>query len=182
MSSFPRVSSWLLWTLRVLLYSLGWEDPLEKEWQLTPVFLPGKLQGQRSLVGYCPWDHKESGKTEPLTRSPRCLICDLPPPVSVGLRFLYSCHVTVAPATAFYSSCQPEIQTTHLPSLSQTSQKLVPQLAHNRPEYCQQVLLSSFHPEGGNWVSGHFLCAMLRLGKGEWKRHGRSYGLNVAFL
>lgn len=54
-----------------------------------------------------------------------------------------------------------------LPSLSQTSQKLVPQLAHNRPEYCQQVLLSSFHPEGGNWVSGHFLCAMLRLGKDE---------------
>jgi len=25
--------------------SLGREDPLEKEWQLTPVFLPGKLHG-----------------------------------------------------------------------------------------------------------------------------------------
>ena len=31
--------------------SLGREDPLEKEWRLTPVFLPGKSHGQRSLVG-----------------------------------------------------------------------------------------------------------------------------------
>ena len=25
----------------------------------TPVSLPGKSHGQRSLVGYCPWSHKE---------------------------------------------------------------------------------------------------------------------------
>ena len=25
--------------------SLGWEDPLKKEWQPTPVFLPGKSHG-----------------------------------------------------------------------------------------------------------------------------------------
>ena len=25
----------------------------------TPVFLPGKFHGQRSLVGYSPWDHKK---------------------------------------------------------------------------------------------------------------------------
>ena len=25
----------------------------------TPVFLPGESHGQRSLVGYSPWDHKE---------------------------------------------------------------------------------------------------------------------------
>ena len=29
-------------------------------WQLTPVFLPGKFHGQRSLVGYNPWTCKES--------------------------------------------------------------------------------------------------------------------------
>ena len=28
-----------------------------------PVFLPGKSQGQRSLVGYSPWGHKESNTT-----------------------------------------------------------------------------------------------------------------------
>ena len=33
------------------ILSLGWEDPLQRAWQPTPVFLPGKPQGQRSLVG-----------------------------------------------------------------------------------------------------------------------------------
>ena len=39
--------------------TLGWEDSLEKEWLPTPVFLPGECRGQRSLVGYDPWGHKE---------------------------------------------------------------------------------------------------------------------------
>ena len=30
----------------------------------TPVFLPGEFYGQRSLVGYSPWGHKESDMTE----------------------------------------------------------------------------------------------------------------------
>ena len=34
--------------------SLGGEDPLEKGMAPTPVFLPGKAHGQRSLVGYSP--------------------------------------------------------------------------------------------------------------------------------
>ena len=38
--------------------SLGWEDPWRRQWQLTPVFLPWKLHGQRSLVGYSPWGCK----------------------------------------------------------------------------------------------------------------------------
>ena len=32
--------------------SLGWEDPLEEEWQRTPVFLPGESHGQKSLASY----------------------------------------------------------------------------------------------------------------------------------
>ena len=41
--------------------SLGREDPLEKKWQLTPVFLPGKSHGQRSLAGYSPWGSQRVG-------------------------------------------------------------------------------------------------------------------------
>ena len=37
---------------------------LEKEWQPTPVFLPGECHGQRSLAGYSPCGHKESDMTE----------------------------------------------------------------------------------------------------------------------
>ena len=37
---------------------------LEKEMQPTPVFLPGESLGQRSLVDYTPWGHKESDMTE----------------------------------------------------------------------------------------------------------------------
>ena len=37
---------------------------LEKEWQLTPVFLPGESQGRGSLVGCCLWGPTESNTTE----------------------------------------------------------------------------------------------------------------------
>ena len=39
--------------------SLDREYPLEKGMAIpTAVFLPGKSHGQRSLVGYSPWGHK----------------------------------------------------------------------------------------------------------------------------
>ena len=47
--------------------SLGREDPLEKGWQPTPVFLPGKSCGQRILADYNTWGHKESDPTELIT-------------------------------------------------------------------------------------------------------------------
>ena len=34
--------------------------PCSRKWQPTLVFLPGKLHGQRTLVGYGPWDHTKS--------------------------------------------------------------------------------------------------------------------------
>ena len=42
------------------IQSLGWEDPLEKPWQPTPVFLPAESHGQKSLAGYSSQDHTES--------------------------------------------------------------------------------------------------------------------------
>ena len=38
--------------------------PWSRKWQPTPVFLPGKFHGQRSLEDYSPWGHKESDMTE----------------------------------------------------------------------------------------------------------------------
>ena len=38
--------------------------PWRRKWQPTPVSLPGKSHGQRSLVGCSPWGGKELGTTE----------------------------------------------------------------------------------------------------------------------
>ena len=37
-----------------------------RQWHPTPVLLPGKSHGQRSLVGYSPWGRYESDTTERL--------------------------------------------------------------------------------------------------------------------
>ena len=46
---------------------LGWEDPLEKGRLPTLVFLPGESHGQRSLVGFRPWGHKQLHMTKCLS-------------------------------------------------------------------------------------------------------------------
>ena len=41
-----------------------WKIPWSRNGQSTPVFLPGKFHGQRSLESYCPQGHKVSDTTE----------------------------------------------------------------------------------------------------------------------
>ena len=45
-----------------------------REWQPTPIFLPGKSHGQRRLVGYSSWGHKELDMTEQLSCNAHTLI------------------------------------------------------------------------------------------------------------
>ena len=40
--------------------------PRRRKWQPTPIFLPGKSRGQRSLEGYSSWGRMESDTTEKL--------------------------------------------------------------------------------------------------------------------
>ena len=35
-----------------------------RKWQLAPIFLPGKFHGQRRMMEYSLWGHKESDTTE----------------------------------------------------------------------------------------------------------------------
>ena len=49
--------------------SLDWENLLEKGMATHSSFLPRESHGQRSLVGYRPWGHKESDMTEQLTHT-----------------------------------------------------------------------------------------------------------------
>ena len=41
--------------------------PWKRKWQPTPVYLPGKSHGQRSLVSYSPWNLKELNTAERLS-------------------------------------------------------------------------------------------------------------------
>ena len=50
----------------IWVWSLGGEDPLEKEMATHSSILAGKLHGRTSLVGYSPWGRKESDMTERL--------------------------------------------------------------------------------------------------------------------
>ena len=43
------------------------------QWHSTPVLLPGKSHGRRSLVGYSPWCREESDMTERLHFSLSCI-------------------------------------------------------------------------------------------------------------
>ena len=43
------------------LQFLGWEDPWSWKWQPTPIFLPGKSHGQRSLAGCSPQGRERAG-------------------------------------------------------------------------------------------------------------------------
>ena len=47
--------------------SLGWEDPLEEGMATHSSILAWRIPGQRSLVGYSPWGHKESDMTKQLS-------------------------------------------------------------------------------------------------------------------
>ena len=49
-----------------------------RKWQPTPVPLPGKSHGQRSPVGYSPWDRKQSDTTEVFHFQPFCIHLLLP--------------------------------------------------------------------------------------------------------
>ena len=42
----------------------AWKISCNRKWQPAPVFLPGRIHGQRTLAGYIPWGHKESDMTK----------------------------------------------------------------------------------------------------------------------
>ena len=51
------------------VWSLGREDPWENEMATHSSILHEEFHGQRGLVGYNPWGHKESDTTEQITHS-----------------------------------------------------------------------------------------------------------------
>ena len=69
-----------------------------RKWQPTPVLLPGKSHGRRSVVGYSPWGCRESDMTERLQFT-SLLVSLLPTPCSHPLhaQLLESCTTLCNP-------------------------------------------------------------------------------------
>ena len=61
---------WKTCTTMLTTFVFQTKRPWRREWLSTPVFLPGKSHGLRSLVGYSPWSCKELDTTERLTLFP----------------------------------------------------------------------------------------------------------------
>ena len=64
--NFVRINGWTFILFGLLLlggYYYQRYYRWRRKWQLTPVLLPGKFHGRKSLVGYSPWGRKESDTT-----------------------------------------------------------------------------------------------------------------------
>ena len=55
------------------VWSLGQEDPLEKEMTTPALFLPGESEGQRRLKGYSPQGCKELDTTKVTEHACMCI-------------------------------------------------------------------------------------------------------------
>ena len=66
--SLPLVPPGKPWATReaLIFYKLPLNEGWRRQWHPTPVLLPRKSHGQRSLVGCNPWGRKESDTTERL--------------------------------------------------------------------------------------------------------------------
>ena len=134
--------------------------PLRKEWQPILLFFPGESHGQRSLVGYSPWDNKESDMTKWLTLSHLLMGgVALPPWYLFGLRWpssgaygLYS-KVNVTPKRVYAKGDLPGLMLPVPPSLCWAP---ADPCLHRRPSNAQLLLVQS--PVGSLIISSGSLC------------------------
>ena len=83
--------------------------PWSRKWQPTPVFLPEKFHGQRSLVGYSAWGRKESDTTEH-THTHTGLKSFLSLLVSGGISPVFSCFFNLRSCSCHQVSAQIRLQ------------------------------------------------------------------------
>ena len=97
------------------VWSLVWKIPWRRKWQPTPVLLPGKSHGWRSLIGYSPWGRKESDTTERLhlvlvlwisTLSHFPLVSAVSWAILIGYKMLLSCSILWARRAMHWGSWQ----------------------------------------------------------------------------
>ena len=91
----------------ICIWSLGWDNPLEKRTATHFSILAWEFHGYRSLAGYSPWGHRESDMTEWLSLSHSKLV------IHMGLicwcnvsnHFHGCCYLSTPPICKFMLSC-----------------------------------------------------------------------------
>ena len=83
----------------------GWEDPWRRKWQPTPVFLPGKSHGQRTLAGYSQWGCKESDKLSHQTTSTELVSVQCTACLFSNVLFIYMAAQALVAAHRIFSLC-----------------------------------------------------------------------------
>ena len=106
---------------RVIIWIWSSLPSWRRKWQSTPVLLPGKSHGQRSLVGYSPWGRKESDTTE---RLHFCLPFVKEKQVTECLHFT----VTVAATTRHSFQCRLSVYSSQMPTGALTLPSLKQQM------------------------------------------------------
>ena len=139
---------------------LGKTSPQRRQWQPTPVLLPGESHGWRSLVGCSPWGRKESDMTEHL-HFHFSLSC-----IGEGNGNPLQCSCLENPRdggaqwTAIYGVTQSR---TRLKRLSSSRSKTSPSYY-----FCQHAGFKDQKPKAFETVKGHTVgqCAMQELDSG----------------
>ena len=104
--------------------------PWRREWQPTPVFLPGESHEQRNLTGYSPWGHKELGTTKQACMQ------------TGQMRFPFSYPLLVLPAS---------------PSLCLLAQNRKFQMKKEREDWHEVALTSSLRPSVNHLLCPWFI-------------------------
>ena len=116
-----------------------------RKWQPTPVFLPGKSHGQRSLGGYSPWGRKESDTTERLHFTSALLTMPKPLTVWMTINCGNQCQVLLNSTSSVYTICATTSnQALIFKFLKVQLKELL--LSHSHTKVC------SFHTEGYNFL------------------------------
>ena len=121
-------------------------------WQPTPIFLPGESHGQKRLVGYSPWSHKESDMTKWLSSLNRqvTITNHIHKPWHDTGKLISASYISCSDAEASHSSV-----TVHVPWQAQ-ARHLDPNLRETTEHFTQRKNVQ----HGAPWPaqSCHSLC------------------------
>ena len=113
-------------------------SPQRREWQPTPVYMPGEFRGQRSLVTCSPWSGKELGTTEQLTHTQQL--------THAHTQSHTHTHTHAFSSALFYSQTH---MTVPQRDLSRPSELRKPSLPSNTTTLPYFIFLSTYHHLNG---------------------------------